>query len=349
MKIRKAVRYSMDMAQSRIFGKPNLSLAFLYPTYRCNLKCVYCENPSLRLDERSTREWLDVIDQLAEIGCWRITLLGGDPLLRKDIPEIIHHIRKRGMSCVLTSNGILVPDRIKDIQELNTLVLSLDAAGPANDEIRGKGVFTAVKEAIKAAKEAGIPAKINSVLYASNSPHLDDMLAFIEQNDLSVTFNILRTGPPHLHERISPLRDSDEEIRAVLHKLSDRARKNPRILFSPRTFRISADWPDFSRDMYTAEEIPGNLPMMEGWPSCHAGRFFLTIDPSGNTFPCVLNAEKIEGGNVFTDGVDTCWKKLQKHECRVCYAPCLVELNQLFSLNTAVVFRFARRFLRRFY
>jgi hypothetical protein len=84
-------------------------------------------------------EWRSVIDQLAQLGCRRVGILGGEPLLRSDVGALFDHVRARGMACVLTSNGLMVPRRIEKLRGLNTLVLSLDAPGPADDAQRGAG------------------------------------------------------------------------------------------------------------------------------------------------------------------------------------------------------------------
>ena len=170
--------------------------AGLYLTHRCNLRCLYCSSPYRNTPELGTLEWRTVIDQLAELGCRRVGILGGEPLLRPDLGEIIDHVRARDMACVLTSNGLMVPRRIEELRSLSTLVLSLDAPGPANDAQRGAGVFAAVQRAIAAARAAAIPVKLNAVMSARTAPHLDALLAFCETHDLHVTVNVMRSGAP---------------------------------------------------------------------------------------------------------------------------------------------------------
>jgi MoaA/NifB/PqqE/SkfB family radical SAM enzyme len=348
MNILAPLKYGADMARSRIRRAPHLSQVFLYLTYRCNLRCIYCDNPAGKTAELSTKEWHSVIEQMAGLGCRRVTVLGGEPLLRPDISEIIQHIRDQGMSCVLTSNGLLVPKMIEELLELNTLVLSLDAAGSANDEVRGEGAFDAVIEAIRAAKKAGIPVKINAVLSAITAPFLQEMLTFVEKYDLGITFNTLRTGSFHLRKRALDIKDSDERIREIHTELAALAKSNHRILFSPHTYRYISHWPDFARERYAARNAPLNDVIVRGGPSCQAGRFYMSIGPQGTAFPCVITAGEINGGNVVKDGIVSCWEKLQIHDCVACSAPCLVELNYLFSLKLPVVFRFMKRFLYRF-
>ena len=69
---------------------------YLNLTYRCPNHCVYCNYPNFnaRKDkELSTRRILKLIDEMAEAGCRKLHLTGGEPLIREDLGEIIHHVR----------------------------------------------------------------------------------------------------------------------------------------------------------------------------------------------------------------------------------------------------------------
>jgi MoaA/NifB/PqqE/SkfB family radical SAM enzyme len=329
-------------------GTPTLLSAGLYLTHRCNLRCLYCSSPYRDTPELGTAEWRAVIDQLAELGCRRIGILGGEPLLRPDVGEVIDHVRARGLACVLTTNGLMVPRRIEELRRLSTLVLSLDAPGPANDAQRGPGVFAAVQRALAAARTAGIPVKLNAVMSARTAPHLDDLLAFCAAHDLHVTVNVMRSGAPDLWHQAATLRAEDEAIRQLLERLAVVARDNPRLLFSEVTYRYAARWGDYGRDRFEADELPPTDPRLRDGPRCQAGRFYLSIDPDGTAYPCVVTAGRITGGNVVTDGVEAAWRRLHGHGCVACYSPCLVEQNFLLSLDRRVIPPFVRRHLPRF-
>ena len=93
------------MLASRVRGEPALVGVSLYTTHRCNLRCIYCSSPFRGTDELATEQWLSIVDELADLGCQRVGILGGEPLLRRDTPEIIDRVRDRGMSCVLTQQA----------------------------------------------------------------------------------------------------------------------------------------------------------------------------------------------------------------------------------------------------
>ena len=289
-----------------------------------------------------------MIDELADLGCRRLSITGGEALVRQDVADFITRARERGMSCSMVSNGVLVKRRIDDLRQLSSLTLSLDALGSANDEVRGEGVFDAVREAISAAKGVGIPVWINAVLSSKTAPMLDELLEFIDGHDLHLTVTVVRSGAPDLYHKAASVKPEDDEIRKMLVRLADLTRTNPRLLFSEATYRHAARWRDYSRDRYEADELPSDDPLLRNGPRCHAGRYYLTIAPDGTVYPCCNTLMRISGGKVITDGVVGAWRNLHDHGCVACHTCCQVEHNYLFSLQPRVVSKFIVRHLRRF-
>jgi MoaA/NifB/PqqE/SkfB family radical SAM enzyme len=304
--------------------------------------------PSLASPELSTEDWFAVFDQLAHIGCRRVTFLGGEPLLRDDLEDLIAYVRNTGMSCILTSNGVLVSRHIDRLRFLSTLVLSLDGMESSNDAVRGEGVFEAVKESIAVARRTGIPTKINFVLSKRSSSCLDEFLDFIEKQDLYLTINVVRSEAKELWKDASSIKENDSRIREDLEKIALYTSKNGRILFSERTYRYAALWNNYSRDRLEKGELSPSDPLVRKGPRCQAGKYYMTINPDGTVYPCVLTIGKIPGGNVLQGGVVEAWQKLQDHGCIACFSPCLVENNYLFSVNLRVILSFLKKYYFRF-
>jgi MoaA/NifB/PqqE/SkfB family radical SAM enzyme len=323
-------------------------LASLYLTQRCNLRCAYCSSPERKVAELSTDQWLTVVDELARLGCRRVALLGGEPLLHEGAADVIARVRRQGMSCVLTSNGLLVPRHIHGLRGLDTLVLSLDAPGAANDEVRGRGVAAAVEGALRAARAVGLPVKLNAVLSAPTAPHLRSLLALAEEWDVDLTVSVVRSGAPDLWKDAAAIKPPDGQLRELLLALADRAARNRRLLFSPWAYRYAARWGDYSHDRLEATPGACSDPRLRGAPRCHAGRSFVTIDADGTVWPCPITVGRIRGGSVNADGVAGACRPLRDHRCVACYSPCLVEQNALFSLRPPVLWHFVRRHLGRY-
>lgn len=345
MKTLQALSYGVSLARSRLGGFHRPLHASIYVTHRCNLRCVYCSSPYIETEELSLAEWQSAIAGLSDLGCRRVAILGGEPLVRGDIAEIISSVKANGMHCVLTSNGLLVPRCIGGLEQLDTLVLSLDGIGEANDSSRGKGVFEGVRRAIDAARRAGIPVKLNAVMTRASAPRLDHLLQFVEDNDLSVTVNVVRSGNELWHNA-EAVRQDQEQTRDLLLKLARVARTNRRLLFSEQAYRFAADWPDYGHDRLDASQCKDlSLSRM---PRCHAGLTYLSIGPDGTAYPCALTANRINGGNVVSDGVERAWRSLHGHDCVTCFTPCMLEQNYLHSMSPGVIARFALKHLRRY-
>lgn len=336
------------LLRQRLRGRAAVAAATLYVTRRCNLRCRYCSFPLQLVPELTTAQWVAVVDGLARAGCARIGIIGGEPLLRPDVGEIVAAVRARGMACVLTSNGVLVPKRIDALRRLDTLILSLDAPGPENDVLRGEGAWAAVREALRAAREAGIPVKLNAALSRETAARLDDLVSYAEAEGLGVTVSPMRFGNPALWSRAQEHRGSNEEMRRWLLRLARLARERQALLFSPATYEYAAAWPDYAADRLERGEAPQGDASRARGPRCHAGRRFLAVDADGTACPCVVTMGSLSGGNFLADGTQGVLRRLAGHSCVACWSPCLVEQNFLSSGRPAVVARFLRRHLPRY-
>ena len=76
-------------------------------TYGCNLRCVHCYNPTHRAlpHELTTGEISGLLTQLADLGVLTVTFTGGEPSVRPDIAEILHHARRQGLIIHLMTNA----------------------------------------------------------------------------------------------------------------------------------------------------------------------------------------------------------------------------------------------------
>jgi AdoMet-dependent heme synthase len=113
-------------------------------TARCNLKCAHCNiNAGERkdIDELSTDGAKLLMHQIAEVSKPLLILSGGEPLLRKDIFELIRYGTERGLKMAMGSNGMLIDDavarKLKDAG-ITTVSISLDSSTPElHDQFRG--------------------------------------------------------------------------------------------------------------------------------------------------------------------------------------------------------------------
>ena len=128
-------------------------------TNSCNANCVHCcvDAGTSKVNELSTVECRQIIDELEEMGIFLLRLSGGEPLLRPDIFDIIKYACRKNFLVSLASNGILASyDVVKRLKELGLhyLMLSLDGATPATHDNFRKvyGLFNHVLNVLEIAK-----------------------------------------------------------------------------------------------------------------------------------------------------------------------------------------------------
>jgi len=150
--------------------KTGCLLATLGITFRCMCNCAHCGSGKYRVsakDEMSTAELKDIIRQLRENGANSINFFGGEPLVRKDLPELIKYAKSFGMGTAMDCNGYLLDrDMAHTLAEagMDMVHISIDSADPKkHDKMRGvKGIFDRAVAAIKYCKEVGITARIGA-------------------------------------------------------------------------------------------------------------------------------------------------------------------------------------------
>ena len=308
----------------------------------CNLRCVYCSSPEQRERLLSADQWRRVLDELHALGTERVLFFGGEPLLRKDLGEIVAHARGLGLRCALTSNGALVPRQPGVIRQLDTLVVSLDGDAAAHDRNRGTGSHAAALRGIEAARGWGVPVKVNAVLNANSAGALPWLLEFSRREHIPVTLNLMRSEENGLWKSAREHRLGDGGLRALIDAILEAKKTNPWILFSRETYEVARQWPDFARDRLTVSEAGGRFP----GPRCSAGRFHCLIHADGSLFPCTLTVRQVPALNVTTAGVAAALEQAGRHGCATCFSPCMLEVNGLFALRPAVVTNLARTYLR---
>lgn len=160
-------------------------------TRRCNLKCVHCYAHAKNIhfdNELSTSEGKDLIDDLADFGVPVMLFSGGEPLVRKDLPELADYAVKKGMRAVISTNGTLITSQmariLKDIG-LSYVGISLDGMEEINDRFRGvRGAFRSALKGIENCKKAGIKVGLRFTINKSNVGQIPEIFNLLEEMDI---------------------------------------------------------------------------------------------------------------------------------------------------------------------
>lgn len=197
---------SLSDAHGRTFPYLRLSL-----TEACNFRCSYCLPNGQQTEGR--QRFLEryeigrLVRAFAALGMHKIRLTGGEPSLRKDLPDVIATVAgTEGIRKVaLTTNGCLLPRHVKTWRDagLTALNVSLDSLQPERfRHITGHDRFDEVHEGIDQALTLGFDAvKINAVLLRdTNDDELPAWMHYLRDRPVSVRFiELMRTGDNHAY------------------------------------------------------------------------------------------------------------------------------------------------------
>ncbi len=160
-------------------------------TRRCNLHCAHCYTDSFDREyegELSTEEARAVIDDLAGFGVPVVLFSGGEPLLRRDLFELIGHAQSSGIRTVLSSNGTLITvDVARRLSQIGLPYVGISMDGPeaVHDRFRGKkGAFQETLGAIRRCRDAGLRVGLRVTLTEYSYPFLDDLFDLIEEEEI---------------------------------------------------------------------------------------------------------------------------------------------------------------------
>lgn len=158
-------------------------------THRCPLKCFYCSNP-LELERASaeldTQCWLDVLDQAAELGILQVHFSGGEPLARRDLPDLVRHAAGLQLYTNIITSGVLLTDEAMAAlldAGVDHVQLSFQDSDPANGERIGgyRGAHERKLAAAGRIKAMGLPLTLNFVIHGQNVDHVGEMIAMAEK------------------------------------------------------------------------------------------------------------------------------------------------------------------------
>lgn len=168
-------------------------------TDRCNLRCTYCmPEEGIRLLDHSDMLSFEEITEFTKVavenGITKVRLTGGEPLVRKDIIELVSMLSQIGglEDISMTTNGILLTKFAANLKKagLNRINISLDTVNPENYcQITRNGNLEQVLEGIEAARFAGLePIKVNCVLLGQPDEETRHLKQFCDERGLKLRF-----------------------------------------------------------------------------------------------------------------------------------------------------------------
>lgn len=217
-------------------------------TRACAFACVHCRaNAQHQPDpaQLGTEESLRLIDRMKDFGSPILIFTGGDPMLRRDLVELIAYATQKGLRCSLSPTATELPtlERLMQVKEagIRRIALSLDAPTPqVHDAFRQvPGSWERTMNILKNAHSVGLSAQVNTTVSTHNLHILQDMVPFIEQVNAvqwSVFF-LVPTGRAQSENMISA--QEHEEVFNWLYDLSQRSAFDIKVTAAPMYRRVA--------------------------------------------------------------------------------------------------------------
>ncbi|MEP7066033.1 MAG: pyrroloquinoline quinone biosynthesis protein PqqE [Gemmatimonadota bacterium] len=252
--------------------RPTTLLAEL--THRCPLHCPYCSNPidlARSQAELATDDWKRVFTQARELGALQLGLSGGEPLIRRDLEELIAHAHSLGFYQTLVTSAVgLTRERATKLKAagLEHVQISIqDSDKEIAEKIAGTRSWDAKLQAAAWIKELDFAFTVNVVLHRANLDHLEELIdiAGALGADRIELANTQYYGWAVLNrESLMPTRAQIERSEGIVDRAVEKYRGTMQIIYV---------LPDYY------SEFP--KPCQGGW-----GNFYLVVAPDGRTMPC---------------------------------------------------------------
>jgi radical SAM protein with 4Fe4S-binding SPASM domain len=274
-------------------------------TYRCNLACEHCyldagatplvgtENFADR-SELGTEDCYRVIDEIAAFAPECLTILtGGEPLLRRDILEIVRRASERGLWVVVGTNGVRITENVAQrLAEAGArgLSLSLDALDPdRHDAFRKvRGAWRNTVEGADILNRTGLPFIVQTTAGSHNLDELEAIADFAHDRLAAKVWNLYFLVPTGRGQFVSDMTPSQyDEVLASLYRIQ--RTYDRRMLVNAKCAPHYVKTVLEHGESAPASGWPGSSPIRTysgGAGGCPAGTHYMGIRPNGDVTPC---------------------------------------------------------------
>jgi len=331
----KLLKYNVDK-------KPFPLVTHLLVTNRCNLRCFYCYPQvfTREISDDPLDDWKQTIDKFVELGTKVFVILGGEPLIRTDIGEIIEHAWKKNTIVELITNGYYVSKRLKHLKYLDSLCFSLDGNQPQNDAVRGEGSFQKVLDAIALAKGEGINCRIHAVITKETVESLEELCVLAKELNITINFT---QATIHTDDPDAAL--TEAELQKSLNLLKDLKEKGYPVTNSDFAIDYIKNYPLERYGIFKSDEVQGEA--RDKIMKCRRPYLTTYVDADGLLYPCA-NVWHKHKNSIKDGGIEDAWNRQTKMDCYSCDILGEADMNNLLyispnSIMTAVKHRWSQR------
>lgn len=322
--------YGSSLLAFLVDGPPRPFSATWAVTNRCNLRCSYCNCPFIDPTQLDAPRVALMFDRLRAMGVRRLGLAGGEPMMRKDLGEIVAMAKARGFWVSVNSNLTLYDRHPERLAGADLVYTSLDGDESAHVAARGEGSHVGVLAAIRDLVARRTPVIAICVVTEHSLGQLDAVLRQAERLGFRVHFQPQCTEADIVRGAM-PASVANEEFRAFWKRVLAEKRRGRPIVSSTAFLEFLARWEDFAVSAYDAPDT-----------RCAAGHGFLYVDPLGRAYPCAYTKGKTIAVDLLAEDWRTTWDR--ETPCSRCIVGPMLEFNLLFQRPLASAVESARTY-----
>ncbi len=283
-------------------------------TQACTSNCLHCgfSSKPFAANALGTKETKEIAERIYDFGATYFGISGGEPLLRKDLPEVIDYARSIGLNVSLITRGYPF-DRIFDNLVRNDVRVSISVDGPEriNDVIRGNGAYEKAISAVQRSSKAGLldclVATLTNVDGTHNNVSSEDMEHVIKLAQeygarWVVVHGFIPFNKTKEHLAKSPSPQQYERVWNEIYDLMLKYKGKPEVnVYCPFFARIAKqrglpNFDDWFRDFFLGK--------------CSIAGKYMSVIENGDVIPCSFN-DRMRLGNVKNKSLDQIWNELQ--------------------------------------
>lgn len=248
----------------RFYDQGNrLHAAMIELTNRCPASCKHCLLVRDTSDEMTTDEVLDLLDQLRREGTFNLALTGGEPFLRRDLPQILEAAHRHRFFLSILTTALTVGEAEIELMKKNHVqrveVSLLGATAAVHDDLMNvPGAFDKTTEAVRRMVAAGLSVRLKTTVMQPNVHQLQAMKDIAR--DLGTKFKASISVSPRVDGDLAPL-----DLALTAEQVAE---------LDPTLINDGL--------------IPGEDPAAGALLTCRAGNTVACISPQGDVFPCLM-------------------------------------------------------------
>jgi MoaA/NifB/PqqE/SkfB family radical SAM enzyme len=326
-----ALAFGRSLLSWSVDGPPRPISATFAVTNRCNLRCSYCNTPFLDPSDLPLARIETLFDRLASVGVRRLGLAGGEPMVRRDIGDIVEMAKERGLFVTMNTNLLLYAQCRERVRAVDLFFTSLDGDREHHEAARGRGSHDGLLSAIREIAASGRRVIAICVVTEHSIDQAEPLLDLAEEGGFKIHFQPQCTETEIVRGEIA--RElTNERLRRFWGELLGLKRAGRKVASSVPYLEELSSWDDFARSAVQDPDV-----------RCAATRGFFYVDPLGQAYPCAYTKGKAAPVDLLGDD----WRTALGREtpCSRCSVGPYLEFNLLYQKPVRTALSVLRSYL----